>query len=359
MYLEKIKLTSFRNYDNLEINVSKNINVFFGNNAEGKTNIIEAIYILGITKSYRTLKDTECIKFGKEFFRIESEYKEGKNISKTEIYLNNSKKIIKNDDIKIEKYSDYIGTYPIVLFSPENMDIVKGSPKNRRRFLDILIGQISKKYIIYLQEYNKLIKMKNNLLKNEKNSVDNNYLDILDSKIAEKIHYICLSRQEYVDKVEKHSINLQEKLSKGEEKIELKYISEFNKKSIDGITNILLNNRESDFLKKTSTKGLGHDDISIYVNNLEVNTYGSQGQNRTAVLSLKLAEFEILKEEKEKNPIILLDDVFSELDKDRINYLLEYIKEYQVFITTTEVESIKNLENKTLYKVESGRVEKK
>ena len=360
MYLQKLQLTNFRNYENLELEFSKGVNVFVGNNAHGKTNILESIYLSSITKSYRTSKDTECIKFDKDFFRINHSYvDDNKSKIDTEMYLDKTnKKQIKENGIKINKYSDFIGTIPLVVFSPDNMDIVKGSPKNRRKFLDILISQLSKRYVICLQEYNKLLALKNNLLKQDKSLVDLTYLDIIDENLAEKIEYIVLSRIKYVDNVEKHAIKIQKSLSKDEENLKLKYSSDFLGKNKEEIKKVLRESRENDFFRKTSNKGIGHDDILVFVNDKEVATYGSQGQNRTALLSMKLAEFEILKEEKENIPIILLDDVFSELDRQRINFLIDYVSKYQVFITTTEIESIDNIENKEIFKIRNGTVEK-
>ena len=360
MYLQKLQLTNFRNYEDLELEFSKNVNVFVGDNAHGKTNILESIYISSITKSYRTNKDIECIEFDKEYFRINHTYIDDKDIkTDVEVYLDKSnKKQIKENGIKINKYSDFIGQVPLVIFSPDNMDIVKGSPKNRRRFLDILISQLSRSYVISLQEYNKILALKNNLLKQDKSYADMTYLDILDEKLAEKIEFIVDMRTKYVDTVEKYATKIQKSLSKDEEKLNLKYISDFLGKNKEEIKKILYDSRENDFFRKTSNKTIGHDDIIVYVNNKEVAIYGSQGQNRTSLLSMKLAEFEILKEEKENTPIILLDDVFSELDRGRINFLIDYVSKYQVFITTTEIDSIDNIENKEIFKIKNGTVEK-
>lgn len=360
MYLKKLKLENFRTYENLELKFENNINVFFGENAEGKTNILESIYISSITKSYRTNKDIECIKFKKDFLRLNHSYigSKEKNID-IEVYIdNNSKKQIKEDNIKIGKYSDFLGKIPIIMFSPDNINIVKGSPKERRKFLDILISQISKKYVICLQEYNKLINLKNSLLKNDRNNIDINYLEILDEKLSEKIEYIASMRNEYLNRIENKAVDIQKELSNNEEKLKLKYESEFINKDKKQIKEILYLSRENDIYRKTSNKGIGHDDIIIFVNDKEVYKYGSQGQKRTSLLSLKLAEFEILKNEKDETPIILLDDVFSELDINRINFLMKYISNYQVFITTTEIDSIKNIKNKSLFKVKKGIVEK-
>lgn len=360
MYLKKLKLTNFRTYENLELDLEKNINVFVGNNAEGKTNILESIYISSITKSYRTAKDVECISLDKDYFRNTHTYVlDNGNEKEVEVFLDKSgKKQVKDDGLKVNRYSDFLGSIPIVVFSPENMDIVKGSPKNRRKFIDILISQVSKKYVITLQEYNKLINLKNTILKNDRKNIDLNYLDILDEKIAEKIEYISTSRREYVDKVENFALKTQKNLSNNKEIITLKYLSDFCGKNLEEIKNILKNSRENDIFRKTSSKGIGHDDILVLVNDLEVQKYGSQGQKRTALLSMKIAEFEILKSIKETNPIILLDDVFSELDEKRINFLMEYIKDYQVFITTTEVNSIESDYKKIIFKVRKGTVEK-
>lgn len=360
MYLQKLQLTNFRNYENIELEFSKNVNVFVGNNAHGKTNILESIYMSSITKSYRTNKDIECIKFESDYFRTNHTYIED-NDSKidVEVYLdNNNKKQIKENGVKINKYSDFIGRVPLVIFSPDNMDIVKGSPKNRRKFLDILISQLSRSYVISLQEYNKLLAIKNNVLKKDKSEIDFTYLDILDEKLSEKIEFIVDMRKNYVDTVEKHAEKIQKSLSKSEEKIKLKYTSDFLGKNKEEINKVLKNSRENDIFRKTSNKGIGHDDILVFVNDKEVATYGSQGQNRTALLSMKLSEFEILKEQKENVPIILLDDVFSELDRERINFLIEYVSKYQVFITTTEIDSIENIENKQIFKIKNGTVEK-
>ena len=358
MRLQKLKLKNFRTYDDLELEFDKNINVFVGNNAEGKTNILESIYISCITKSYRTIKDMECISFNRDFLRIENNYIDiNNNEIQVEVFIdNNGKKIFRENGIKVDKYSDFLGKIPIVMFSPDNMNIIKGSPKERRKFLDILISQTSKKYVIYLQEYNKLIQIRNNLLKNDKNYVDINYLDILDEKISEKIEYICNKRYEFVNYVEKEGKKIQKELSNNKENLEIIYDSEFLNKNKEEIKNMLFLNRDLDFLRKTSNKTIGHDDLIININDKEVSKFGSQGQKRTALLSIKLAEFEILKNKKDNTPIILLDDVFSELDIERINYLLKYVSKFQVFITTTDIEPINNLEDKAIFEVKKGLV---
>lgn len=354
MYLKTLKLTNFRNYNNLKLNFGKNINIIYGNNAVGKTNILEAIYISCITKSPRVVKDIEIIKFNKEYTQIIS------NFEKTEINFvltDKNEKILKENDIIIKRLGDFIGKNLVVFFSPENMNIVKGSPQKRRKFIDITISQISKKYLITLQEYNKYLQIKNNLFKKNIKEKDDIYLDIIDEKLAENIEYIVKKRVFYINNLNLKSKKIHLEMTNGLENIDLKYVSDFENKNQKQIIKMLKSIREYDFNKKTSSKGINHDNILIYINEEEVSKYGSQGQNRTSLLTLKFAEFELLKEEKENSPIILLDDVFSELDNDRINYLLSFIKNNQVFITTTQIDNIKNLSNTKIFKVmEDGLV---
>lgn len=345
MYLKNIQFSDFRNYGNLVLEFGNGINIIYGNNGMGKTNVLEGIYICAITKSYRALKDSEYIKFGKESSRISCIFEDNEKKSNIEVYVDSKgTKQIKENEVKIKKYTEYIGKYPIVMFCPEDMNIVKGMPKNRRKFLDILISQISKKYVMVLGEYKKTLNIKNNLLK--QNNVDINYLKILNEKLANQIVEIVDKRKEYIEKLWINSKIIQSNISKEKEELKLVYQSEFLGMDYGQVLAELNNCIQIDIIKKTSTKGIGHDDLCILVNEKDVSKFGSQGQNRTALLSLKIGEFELLMNEKGTVPIILLDDVFSELDNERINYLLEYIKNYQVFITTTMVDNIKIKEAK-------------
>lgn len=358
MYITNLKLVNFRNYKNLELEINKGVNVFFGNNAAGKTNILEAIYMTAITKSYRTTKENEVVNFNESYSNIFVNYvdKIDRN-SKVHLYIDqDSKKKIKEDDIDVKRASDFIGKYNVVIFSPESLDIIKGSPKNRRKFIDVLLSQLSKMYLVKLQEYNKVLSIKNTLLKNE--NIDNDYLDILDEKLSEYIEYIVKERINLINKINEYSKRIHSNLTNNLENIEIRYMSEFLDLDVNSIYNILKKNRFYDKIKKSSSKGIQRDDIEVYVNDLEVKTYGSQGQNRTSLLTLKLSELEILKDEKEDTPILLLDDVLSELDNNRIEYLLEYIKGYQTIITTTEIDTLKHLCNISFYKVLGGKVEK-
>lgn len=346
MYIKSINLLNFRNYDNLELNFNNKINIIYGDNATGKTNILESIYISCITKSYRAYKDIEYIKFNKNLTKIKAFF--DKTDVEFSLTIENEKNILE-DNIKVSKYSEFIGKNLVVIFSPENMNIVIGAPQKRRKFIDIIISQISKQYIIKLQEYNKLITIKNNLLK-EKN-IDYIYLDILNEKISENIEYICSQRKKYLEELQKYSEDIHKKMTNKKETLKIIYESDFKNKNKKEIFDILKENINSDIYKKTSTKGINKDDILIFINEKDVSKFGSQGQKRTCLLSIKFAEAKLLKEEKNEEPIILLDDVFSELDNKRINDLLQFITDNQVFITTTNIDNINSIENIKIFNV--------
>ena len=356
MYINKIELENFRNYQKQEINLINGINLFVGDNANGKTNIIESVYACAFGKSYRTTKDNELIKLNENYTKVDLEYNRNNINSKIEFFIDqNNRKSIKKDDVKIVKISEHVGELLIVTFSPDSLDIIKGAPAKRRSFLDMICSQISKSYLINLQEYMKCLKIKNNILKSE--NIDKNYISVLHEKMSEYIFNIVRYRNNLINKLLEKAEIIHKKLTDEKEQIKLKYETDFINFSKKEIKEILDKYLSIEIIRKSSLKGIQRDDMLIYINNLEVSKYGSQGQNRTAMLTLKLADFEILREEKDETPILLLDDIMSELDQNRINFLLDYIKNYQSIITTTDSNFVKNKENIKISKVLNGRLE--
>lgn len=356
MYINKLELENFRNYKEQKVDLINGINLFLGDNAQGKTNIIEAIYICAFGKSYRTLKDNELIEFGKEYCRINLDYIKNNNIFTTSFFIDSlNRKQIKNNGIKIRKIADYVGEIPIVIFSPESLDVVKGSPAKRRNFIDMICCQISKSYIIYHQEYMKCLKIKNSILKED--YIDDNYIEVLHEKMSKYIKDIVQYRKKIIELLNKYSIDIQRKLTDGQENINIVYSTDFIDMNEDEIKKYLDEHLYIDKLRKSSIKGIQKDDLEIYINEKEVSKFGSQGQKRTALLTLKLANFELLKELKDEIPILLLDDIMSELDSKRINFLLKYIENYQSIITTTEDTFVKDISNIKIYKVSNGGLE--
>lgn len=356
MYLEGLILNNFRNYSNQEIKLIDGINFFEGDNAQGKTNIIEAIYMCAFGKSYRTIKDIEVVKFSEDFCRVNLMYKKNNIKNGIEIYIDKSnKKQIKKNDIKVTKISNHVGEIPLVIFSPDSLNIVKGAPSRRRSFIDMICSQLSKSYLINLQEYNKCLKIKNSILKND--NIDREYIYVLHEKMSEYIYKIVKYRNYIIEKIFNKAKEIHNDITDSKEELELIYITDFLNFEKEKIKDILDSHLYIDILRKSSVKGIQKDDIVIKINDMEVQKYGSQGQNRTVMLVLKLANFEVLKELKEEKPILLLDDIMSELDENRINFLLKYIENYQSIITTTDSSFIKNVENIKISKVSNGRLE--
>ena len=353
MWINKIKLKNFRNYSEQEINLGKNINVFFGENAQGKTNIIESIFLASIGKSYRTSKEKELIKFNENEAFIEIEFNKSDRDGKIKIQISEKKQIFLNG-IKLKKLSELLGNINIVIFSPEDINILKGSPQNRRKFLDIMISQLRPNYMHLLTIYLKTMEQRNNYLKLIKfENKPEELLDIWDEKLVDAGIKIYQYRKEYIDKIYSKIKNIHKDITQGKEDIEIEYFSDATTRQ--NFLNELKSRRKLDIIKGYTTKGIHRDDFTIYINKKELGTFGSQGQNRTAVLSLKLSELQVIYDDIGEYPILLLDDFMSELDSKRRENFLNSIKDIQVIITCTEklgLEKIQNFE----YNVIDGKV---
>ena len=353
MWIKKIKIKNFRNYEKEEINLEKNINIFYGQNAQGKTNIIESIFLCSLGKSFRAKKDNEMIKLNEQNAIVEIEYEKSDRDGKIKIEIGNKKNIYLNG-IKIKKLSELLGNLNIVIFTPDDIGILKGGPQNRRRFLDIMISQLRPNYMHVLNLYLKTIEQRNNYLRQIKEEhKDENLLEIWDEKLAEYAIKIYEYRKEFIEKIIKKINIIHQNITNGEEEIELEYITECDDK--EKYLELLKQRRKLDIIKGFTTKGIHRDDFMIYINKKEIKIFGSQGQNRTAMLSLKLAELQVIYDEIGEYPILLLDDFMSELDKTRRKNFLENIEGTQVIITGTEKLDIENLEYLE-YNVSNGKV---
>ena len=353
MWIKNIKIKNFRNYESEEINLEKNINIFYGQNAQGKTNIIEAIFLFSLGKSFRAKKDNEMIKLNEQNAIVEIEYEKSDRDGKIKIEIGNKKNIYLNG-IKIKKLSELLGNLNIVIFTPDDIGILKGGPQNRRRFLDIMISQLRPNYMHVLNLYLKTIEQRNNYLRQIKEEhKDENLLEIWDEKLAEYAIKIYEYRKEFIEKIIKKINIIHQNITNGEEEIELEYITECDDK--EKYLELLKQRRKLDIIKGFTTKGIHRDDFMIYINKKEIKIFGSQGQNRTAMLSLKLAELQVIYDEIGEYPILLLDDFMSELDKTRRKNFLENIEGTQVIITGTEKLDIENLEYLE-YNVSNGKV---
>ncbi len=354
MYIKEIKLENFRNYDLEKINLNEKINIIFGDNAQGKTNILEAIFISALGKSFRTNKDNELIKENKEFSKVEINFVKNNRNEKINLELSN-KKLFYINEIPIKKTSEIVGKINVVLFSPEDIEILRSEPIRRRKFLNIMISQLRPIYIHLMSQYNKTLEQRNNYLKQIKyENKSKKNLEIWDEQLVKLGLKIYEYRKEFIEKINNKIKEIHLKTTENKENIEIKYKFNINK---ENYLKKLKENIELDIKKGHTSVGIHRDDFEIYINNKNVGIYGSQGQQRSSIISLKLAEAEVVYDEIEDYPVILLDDFMSELDKKRINGFINNIKNNQVIITCTEKISLDNMVY-NLYKVDNAKIEK-
>ena len=353
MYIDKIKLNNFRNYIEEEINLDKNINIFYGNNAQGKTNILESIYLCAIGKSYRTNKDREIININKDFSKVEINYSKKDREGKIKLEISDKKNLYLND-IRLKKISEILGNINIVLFNPDDINIFKEGPSKRRRILDIMISQLRPSYVYNLNMYLKILEQRNNYLKQIKyENKREEMLDVWDTQITKYAEIINLYRKEFTEKIKEKIVDIHKKITDNKEEIKIEYISDFTNQ--EEFLKEIKNSRKIDIIKGYTGKGIHRDDLKLFINDKEIGIYGSQGQHRSAILSIKLSELQIIKDETEENPILLLDDFMSELDKIRRQNFLEDVKDTQIIITCTDKLELKN-KNKKIFFVENGNV---
>ena len=354
MYIQKIKLQNFRNYDFEEIEY-KGTNIFFGDNAQGKTNILEAIFISSLGKSFRTNKEKELIKENKENAKIEIEFVKEKRTEKIKLDIAD-KKVFSVNEIILKKTSEIVGKINIVLFTPEDINILKNEPIKRRRFLNIMISQLRPLYIHLLSQYNKILEQRNNYLKQIKYENKNrSNLEIWDEQLINIGMKIFNYRKEFIEKINEKIKKIHLDTTENKEKIEIKYKS--NVISEEEYRRKIKIKQEDDIQKGYTSIGIHRDDFEIYINKKDVSVFGSQGQQRSSIISLKLAEAEVIYDEKEDYPILLLDDFMSELDKKRVKGFIKRIKDNQVLITCTDKFDIDNMVY-NVYKVEKANVER-
>ena len=355
MWINKIILNNFRNYQKEIIELNKNLNIFYGENAQGKTNIIEAIFLCSMGKSFRAKKDMEMIQLEKESATIEVFYEKSDRCGKIKIDIGNKKNIYFNG-IKLKKLSELLGSINVVIFTPDDIHILKGGPQNRRRFLDIMISQLKPNYMYNLNLYLKTIEERNHYLRQirEENKSEE-LLEIWDEKLIEYAEKIYRYRKEFIEKIKEKIIKIHNQVTDNKEEIKIVYQTDCENK--EKYKRILKERRKLDIIKGYTTKGIHRDDFTIYINDKELGIYGSQGQHRTAILSLKMAELEIIYDEIGEYPILLLDDFMSELDEKRRKHLLEKIEDIQVIITCTDKIKLEN-KNILIYNVKDGKVRK-
>lgn len=343
MYVRKLELTNFRNYSKYKIDGLESLNIIIGDNGVGKTSILESIYVCSLARSFKSNDDYVILKNGTDFSKIKIDLDIDEKIKKLDFTLTSKGKKTKiNNNLK-KRISDFISQYKVILFSPDELRIIKESPNTRRNYLNIALAQINKSYITLLNKYNVVIKNKNDYLKKSyiNSNMDKTYLDVLDLKIAEYGYEICKLRMEYVDKLNKYIKKIFRKFRKLDT-LFIRYNSQFLNKSIPEIVNLLRKNRNNELMLGLTKTGIHRDDIEFIHNGNNAKEFSSQGIQKLILLSLKMAELEVLINDYYEEPILLLDDLFSELDSVNQNSILNNLnRNIQVFITTTDINNIR------------------
>jgi len=361
MYIKSIYLKKFRNYKEIKIPFQEKINIILGKNGHGKTNLLEGIHILSMGKSFRTNIDTEMINFDSDYFRVRGEFdKEGSALS-VEMNMNRNDRLFKINGAEKRKNADLLENVYTVIFSPDDLRIIKEEPEKRRKFIDRQLFQLKPTYYKELAKYKKVLKNRNASLKEEE--IDEGLLDVWDEYLIEIGAKIMIERKDILLKINEISREINRSITNSKENLKVEYepyidIKPDQEEQKIELRKIFQKSRKKDIERKTTTSGPHKDDIKISLDDIDTKKYGSQGQQKTAALALKLAELRIIKEETGEDAILLLDDVLSELDIDRQNYLINSFKDNQVIISAADISEsiIKKLHESRIYKVNKGEI---
>lgn len=353
MNVKNLKLENFRNISSLELDFDKEINVICGENAQGKTNIIESLWLFSGAKSFRNSNDSQFIKFNENSAKIFTEFKMLGVENSAEIKFSEKRTAYLNEK-KLPNPSGLAGKFNAIVFSPADLTLVTDGPEKRRRFLDIAIGQLYPNYIEILRSYSRAVMQRNRIIKDYRyDKTLSVMLDVFENEIVESGNKIINYRKKYINILNRYIEDIYSGISWGKEKIKTEYISKSG--DILDLENIK-NSRQKDMFTSTTSIGPHRDDINFKINDISARNYGSQGQKRSVALSLKLAGAEVIKEISGEYPICLLDDVMSELDEKRQNYILNHIRNWQSFITCCDTSNIKNLKEGKIIKIKNGEV---
>ena len=359
MYIESIELNNYRNYRKVKVEFGKNTNILYGNNAQGKTNILESIYMAATTKSHRGTKDRDIIRIGEDESHIRLFLRKRDVSHKIDMHLRKSKnKGVAIDGIAIRRATELYGLLNVIFFSPEDLNIIKNGPGERRRFMDMELSQLDKIYLSNLVNYNKVLNQRNKLLKDIAFSPSEQLmqtLDIWDMQLVKYGSLIIKGRKSFIEKINTIISDIHSRLTGGIENIKVCYVPDVD---VNDFEEEVRNSRQKDIKYKVTGKGPHKDDLIFLINDNDVRKYGSQGQQRTAALSLKLSEIELVKLVIKDTPVLLLDDVLSELDSNRQNFLINSIGDIQTIVTCTGLEEFINnrMNINKIFKVTDGHV---
>ncbi len=360
MKIDSLSLMNFRNYETLNISFG-NLNIIYGLNGSGKTNIVEAIYMLALTKSFRINNDKIMIKKGKIKAKIKGNVLKKNDENEFGVEISNDGKIVTINGEKQDKVSDYVSRINVILFNPSDTRLIDDAPSERRKMLNIEISQIYKEYLVVLTNYQRILKQRNFYIRGMyiNGSYTSEYLDILTKKLVEYGKVISKYRQDFIDNINKYITSNYEKIF-GSGTLKIRYVSTFKNKSEDDLIKRFKDNYQKELSVGKTLEGIHHDDIMFILDNNNLKEWGSEGQRKNAIISFKLAEINVINEIKGYYPILILDDLFSELDKEKITNLLGMLdRNVQTFITTTDLKNIskKVIKDAKKIKVCDGAIE--
>lgn len=355
MHINSLDLKNFRNYEYEQFEFSPHTNVIYGNNAQGKTNILEAVYLFAHGRSHRAKSDKELIKFGEDFSKIEIDFADNDREHNAKMHIKrNGKKAVSVNSVPINRLSKLISYLNVVMFSPEDLDLVKGSPAFRRRFIDASLSQLYPNYLVNLTDYNKALMQKNSLLKQLRlqNKKNDSLLSVWNMTLAQKGEAIMSYRCEFVEELNKFASAIQSEICG--EALTVQYAPSIKSDFLD----FLELHQQREIESASSLWGIQRDDLNITINERDARFYGSQGQQRTAALSIKIAQADYIEHIKDEYPVLLLDDIMSELDINRRMYLSQKIRNKQVLITSTDTDIIESSDDTKLFKIHDGKAVK-
>lgn len=361
MWIKKIHLKKYRNYDNIEVEFNKKLNIIIGNNAQGKTNLLESIYVLAVTKSFLSVNDKSLIMFNNKFSLLTGDVIINNKKKQMEVIISEDGKNVRINKKEIRKLSDYVSNFNVVIFSADDIRVFKDSPSVRRKYFNVQISQVRKEYLKILSDYNLILKQRNEFLKiiNINNQNDLYYLDILNDKYADLSIKLFDYRENYIDNLNNYIDDIFKSIT-GISGLKLNYLSNLSSyENKENYLNKLQSTLEKDILYKKTLIGPNRDDYYFSLNNKNIAIYGSQGQIRSSVLALKLAEVILFTEITGESPVLLLDDIFSELDIKKRNSILNYLNDsVQTIITTTDIEniSVEIRKKANVYKIKEGKI---
>lgn len=355
MKITELKLENYRNIENISLSPYEGVNIIYGENAQGKTNILEAIFLFTGLKSFRSSKDSELVMFGKNFSRIKAQFETSQRKNTSEIKITDRRRAVLNG-VSLKSPTELMSRFPASLFSPGFMSLIQNGPSERRKFIDSAICQIKPRYAVLLSEYTKLVKQRNAVLKGDEDIKSVRlFLDCINDAFTSLGEEIYKERKEYLDLLLPYVSEIYSGLSSGKEEISFTYLRK-GCHGEDNLSEIVKNHERADINAGITLTGPHRDDIEININSVSARSFGSQGQKRSAAIALKLSEAQVIKSITGEEPVILLDDVMSELDTLRQDYILNHIKDRQVFITCCDPGSILRMSEGKTFSIKEGRL---